>query len=154
MKIQGQLMYFRRKESEMSKKFEVTLAHLSDADVARLAGEKIIARTETDPESERSQWGNFIVARSNFPVKLFDAKKNPITEDTRLAIGNGTVVNAVVAPFSWDNSFGSGVSVRCTALQILTLVEYDPDSFQLEEEEGFESPTVPGLEELDDEIPL
>lgn len=63
----------------------------------------------------------------NRTIAVFDAEGNAIT--SMLSIGNGSKVRASFEPYYWYTpSLGAGVRLGFRGLQIIDLIEYNPDS--------------------------
>lgn len=160
MKIKATLNYFRRDRSDYSGKYEVNLCNLSPAVVKALEKEHGVTQLRTEDEDHKNHsWGTFTVARSDYPVRVLDSKKRPISEDVLL--GNGTVVYASVNPYPWTYKSKKGVSLGCAGIQVIEFVEYSTDSAidaAFDEEEGYEieepdseESMLKGPDDLDDQ---
>lgn len=71
---------------------------------------------------------------------LFDAKKQPLAEGSKIGSGTKMRVAYQMIPFYTPASDSAGISLRLQACQIIDLVEYgtgDADSYGFGEEEGF-----------------
>lgn len=176
MKIRATLQWFRPTRSDYTGKYEATLTNLSQQAVKALKAEGVNVRNgKSKEEKNKEDWGYFVVPRSQYPIKVVDSKKNELSLKAQEKIGNGTIVNAIVNPYS-HNFGGGGVSIGCTALQIVELIEYDPSQAAVEQfededdgyvydENDFEEDNDDVVEddleeveedndELDDEIPF
>lgn len=86
---------------------------------------------------------------------LFDAKLNPIPEDSD-PIGGGSVirVNAEVYPW-YTASLGFGISLRCRGVQVIELKTYggskDATAFGFSAEDGFAAAASSGSDAFKDE---
>ena len=91
--------------------------------------------------------GNFITAKMkvkrkdgmlNDPPKVVDSKLNPITD---VLVGNGSKVNVSYRPFEWTFGAKSGWSAGLTSVQVLELVEYNPNGSMSEfaVEDGYDN---------------
>ena len=64
------------------------------------------------------------------PMKVTDSQRNPFPTDKR--VGNGSKVNASYFPKPYDQ-FGGGVKGYLQGVQVLDLVEYNTDDFDVVE---------------------
>ena len=64
------------------------------------------------------------------PMKVTDSQRNPFPTDKR--VGNGSKVNASYFPKPYDQ-FGGGVKGYLQCVQVLDLVEYNTDDFDVVE---------------------
>ena len=77
--------------------------------------------------------GDYITAKTkvrrkdgmlNDPPRVVDSKLNPIVN---VLIGNGSMVNVSYRAFDWTFGAKSGVSAGLNSVQVLDLIEYNPN---------------------------
>jgi hypothetical protein len=114
-------------QNEMSGKYQVDLANLSDIAVEQLAKDGLEAREATKEGDER---GIFITCKSNYPIPAYYDNGEIVPPETR--IGNGTKAVVSVTPFSWEFKGKKGVSATINRLTITELVEYGSEDADIE----------------------
>ena len=121
IKIKAKLFWAQLNETnEMSGKYQVDLAQLSEDAVKELASLGIKANKREDDTYER---GSYITCKSTFPIKATDSAGLPIPTDVRL--GNGSDAIAVVDAFDWKFKGKSGKSPSLTTLVVTDIVHYE-----------------------------
>ena len=80
----------------------------------------------------------------NQPPKVVDSQLNPITNTL---VGNGSKIKVSYRPFEWNFGGRSGVSAGLNSVQVLELVEYNPDGVGSEfmVEEGYVDDNASGI---------
>lgn len=104
---------YHTKVSDMSQKYELTLANLSDAAVTNLKGMGIPVRFRED----KPEQGNFVVCKSTMPLEIYDQFGAKITE----VIGNGSKGIATVSPWTWTFKNKEGISASLKKLVVTEL---------------------------------
>ena len=108
------------KENDMSNKFQVDLANLSGAAVAKLSELGVNINNKTgDPRN------NYVTTKSMYPIKATD--KDGLALDQGTIVGNGSKGVAAVRVVSGDNQFGHQVFVECMKLQVNELISYESE---------------------------
>ena len=116
-----------------------------DADQATEWNDKFIGKVKPNDPMKPTVWtaslNRKVLTKSgegSGRVRVVNADKQPLTDKQLLKIGNGTLANVILFQGPYDNEFGKGVFNSLTAIQILTLVEFeggmDPMDFDLEGE--------------------
>lgn len=85
---------------------------------------------------------------------VFDAKKKPLADDTR--IGSGSIIRVAfnIIEFYAAANKNAGLSLRLKAAQIIDLVEYggnNAESYGFGEEDGFEADDADDANDFDDD---
>lgn len=93
---------FTSKVADLSSKYEVTLANLSEAAVTNLTGMGVEVRFRED----KPEQGNFIVCKSTLPIEVVDSAGVPITA----MVGNGSKAVAKVGAYEWTFKNKKGIS--------------------------------------------
>ena len=128
VKVKATIMWcFHNKPNEMSNKFQVDLCNLSDNAVKALESLGLEVRKRED----KPEKGFYITCKSTVPMKVFDASGNDLST---VAIGNGSTATAVVGAYEWSWKNKKGVSPSMTKLVIDSLVAYEADAEEAEEE--------------------
>ena len=121
IKIKAKLFWAQLNETnEMSGKYQVDLAQLSDAAVKELTALGINVNKREDDEYER---GHYITCKSTYPIKATNNDGVPIATDVR--VGNGSDAIAVVDSYEWKFKGKSGKSPSLTTLVVTDLVAYE-----------------------------
>lgn len=121
IKIKAKLFWAQLNEpNEMSGKYQVDLAQLSDAAVKELTALGINVNKREDDEYER---GHYITCKSTYPIKATNSDGLPIATDIR--VGNGSDAIAVVDAYEWKFKGKSGKSPSLTTLVVTDLVAYE-----------------------------
>lgn len=107
------------KVADMSQKYELTLANLSDTAVTNLKGMGIPVRFRED----KPEQGQFTVCKSSMPIEVVDQYGAKI--DGR--IGNGSKAIATVSPYSWTFKNKEGTSASLKKLVVTDLVSVGGD---------------------------
>lgn len=95
---------------------------------------------------EDKQGATFFIAKRNTknkqgeavqPPAVVDAKKNPFTQE----IGNGSVCNIAVTPFTWTKGKNTGVLLYLNAVQVVNHVAASQgvDAFDVVDTDGAET---------------
>ncbi len=111
---------FLNKKSDMSDKFQVELANLSDRAVEAL--ESIGITPKRNPE--KPEKGFYITCYSQNPIRAYDNDGVPVPTD--VSVGNGSEAVAVVTPYAWEKKGKKGVSPTLRRLVVTKLIEYSP----------------------------
>jgi len=120
IKLKAKLFWAQLNEpNEMSGKYQVDLANLSDAAVKELTALGINVNERADDEFGR---GKYITCKSTYPIKATDDNGLPIATDIR--IGNGSEAIAVVDAYDWKFKGKSGKSPSLTTLVVTDLIAY------------------------------
>lgn len=128
VKVKATIMWcFHNKPNEMSNKFQVDLCNLSDNAVKALESLGLEVRKRED----KPEKGFYITCKSTVPMKVFDAGGNDLST---VAIGNGSTATAVVGSYEWSWKNKKGVSPSMTKLVVDSLVAYEADAEEAEEE--------------------
>lgn len=104
------------KVSDLSNKYEITLANLSDAAVTNLKGMGIEVRFRED----KPEQGNFITCKSVLPIELLDTSGNKLD----VVLGNGSKGIATISPYEWTWKNMSGVSPSLKKLVVTEVVRF------------------------------
>lgn len=110
------LWAYTNKVSEMSNKYEITLANLSDAAVTNLKGMGIEVRFRED----KPEQGNFITCKSVLPIELLDTSGNKLD----VVLGNGSKGIATISPYEWTWKNKSGISPSLKKLIVTEVVRF------------------------------
>lgn len=116
VKIKADVMWaYLDKQNDMSGKYQVDLANLSDAAVNALEdmGLKV---------NQREGKGFFITCKSTQPIKAFDKSGDTIEG---VSIGNGSKAIALVSYYDWSYGAKKGKSPSLKKLVIDELVTYE-----------------------------
>ena len=128
VKVKATVMWcFHNKPNDMSNKFQVDLCNLSDNAVKALESIGLEVRKRED----KPEKGFYITCKSTVPMKVFDANGGDLST---VAIGNGSTATAVVGAYSWKWKNKEGVSPSMTKLVVDSLVAYEADAEEAEEE--------------------
>lgn len=112
------------KMNDMSGKYQVNLGNLSAEAVKALEKAGLSVGNKED-------MGNFIVCKSNKPMRAFDVDNQEISEN----IGNGSKAKAVVRPYDWAYKNKKGKSPSLVKLVITDLVPYGASDSDIEDDE-------------------
>lgn len=116
VKIKADVMWaYMDKPNDMSGKYQVDLANLSDPAVKALEDMGITVR-------QKEGKGFFITCKSTQPIKAFD-KSGDVIEG--VAIGNGSKAIALVGYYDWSYGAKKGKSPSLKKLVIDELVAYE-----------------------------
>lgn len=119
VKIKADVMWaYMDKPNEMSGRYQVDLANLSDAAVSALEDMNITVR-------QKEGKGFFITCKSTQPIKAFDKSGDQIEG---VSIGNGSKAIALVGAYDWSYSGKKGTSPSLKKLVIDELVTYEDSS--------------------------
>lgn len=107
------------KINKFSNKYQVKLVNLSEPQVAKLKehGVNVNADAEKKPDE-----GNFIICKSQYPIRAFDGQGEEIPEDIKVANGSRARVTLECYPWRMDPSKSSASIKR---LVITDLIEYN-----------------------------
>lgn len=147
--------------NQMSDKYQVNIGGLTDEHIKALKEMGVDASQIKEPQKfddPKKQeiadaQGKFIVARSEFPVKVVNGKKKDIDETVIKTIGNGSVANVQLNSYDWTFKGKQGTSAGLQQVMLLKHVKYEgfADEFDQEEDEleadGFDEDTLDELEE-------
>ena len=116
VKIKADVMWaYMDKPNDMSGKYQVDLANLSDPAVKALEDMGITVR-------QKEGKGFFITCKSTQPIKAFD-KAGDVIEG--VSIGNGSKAIALVGYYDWSYGAKTGKSPCLKKLVIDELVSYE-----------------------------
>jgi hypothetical protein len=116
VKIKADVMWaYMDKPNDMSGKYQVDLANLSDPAVKALEDMGITVR-------QKEGKGFFITCKSTQPIKAFD-KAGDVIEG--VSIGNGSKAIALVGYYDWSYGAKTGKSPSLKKLVIDELVSYE-----------------------------
>lgn len=108
---------FLNKVNEMSGKYQVDLAQLSDAAVEALTMMGLDVRNKGDDR------GNFITAKSQYPIEVSFAKHIDSIDPSM--IGNDTKATVALSAYSWKYMGKQGVSPSIKKLLITEVAIHD-----------------------------
>lgn len=103
------------KQNDLSGKYQVDLAHLSDAAGAAL--EEMGIELKFDDERQ-----NYITCKSTRPIYAEGVDGESLRG---IDVGNGSKATAVITPYSWTFKGKKGVSPSIAQLIITALEEYE-----------------------------
>tara|TARA_R100000808_G_scaffold2522_1_gene9910 strand:+ start:2481 stop:2912 length:432 start_codon:yes stop_codon:yes gene_type:complete len=107
-----------RNVDKMSQKYQINLTQLDKETVKKLKEIGINVRNNSKDEDDKE----FIVPRNGmYPPDVVDNDGNPIPPEQR--IGNGSKVRALLTPYAYDNSTGSGVACGINSIRVMELVD-------------------------------
>jgi hypothetical protein len=119
VKIKAEVQWcFHNKQNDMSGKYQVDLCNLSEGAVKALEGLGLEVRSRED----KPEKGFYITAKSNIPIKVFDAEGNDLAN---VAVGNGSKAVALVTSYSWKWKNKEGTSASLKKMVIEELQAYD-----------------------------
>lgn len=131
-------------KNSMSDKFQVNIGNLTDEHVKVLVDDlgvdpKQIKEPKTGLDDEKKQeaadaQGRYIVARSEYPVKVVNGKQAPLEESIIKSIGNGSVANVQVNSYDWTFKKESGVSAGLQQVMLLKREEFIGFKSEFEDE--------------------
>jgi len=113
----------------------------------------VVLQDNLEVKNVGDERGDFITAKMkvkrkdgslNQPPKVVDSQLNPITNTL---VGNGSKIKVSYRPFEWNFGGRSGVSAGLNSVQVLELVEYNPDGVGSEfmVEEGYVDDNASGI---------
>lgn len=118
VKIKADVMWANlEKPNEMSGKYQVDLANLSDAAVSALEDMGLSVRS-------KESHGYFITCKSNNPIKAFSKDGEQINGTI---VGNGSTAIAVIGTYDWKFKNKEGRSASLRRLVIDKLEVYGDD---------------------------
>lgn len=108
--------------NQMSGKYSVQLANLSDAAVSKLEELGVVAKFKDDAYGR----GQFIECKSGYPID--NSKYETVLDDAGLPmdadkVGPGSKVEAVIKTFDWTMGARSGTSARIVKLVVRELAK-------------------------------
>lgn len=107
-----------RTVDKMSSKYQINLTQLDDDTVTKLTDIGINVRSNSKDAEDK----NFIVPRNGlYPPEIVDNEGNPIPPETRIT--NGSKVRALLTPYEYDNSMGSGVACGVNSIRVVEMSE-------------------------------
>ena len=117
------------KVNELSNKYQFDLCKLSEAACEALSNLGIEIKTkDTKPEK-----GAFITLKSaNFPFTVVDTDGVGVDPETR--VGNGTRAKMRISAYNWKFKNKTGISPQTNRVIITSLIEYNPEGGDLDEE--------------------
>jgi len=127
---------FLTKPNDLSKKYQVDLSQLSEADVAKVESLGITLRKEgkADPAFDR---GVYVTAKSSYPINAveWNSDRTKFTEDELTSLGNGTTARVKLSYYDWTNpTGGTGRSVSILGMVVKDYVEYEASGDAFEDE--------------------
>ncbi len=118
--------------------YTINICQLDEENIAIVETDQLTVKNVGDDSR------NFITAKMkvkrkdgmvNDPPKVVDAKLNPMKD---VLVGNGSKVNVSYRPFEWTFGNKSGFSAGLNSVQVLELVEYNPNgNSEFAVEEGY-----------------
>ena len=119
--------------NDMSGKYQVDLGNLNDTAIKTLKGLGITPRDGSPKKDTDPDKGDFVTAKSNYPIKVvFKQGISPVEANV---IGNGTVAKVKVNAFNWKFKNKEGTSLGAQKLQVIKLSEY-----VIDKDDDFEDP--------------
>ena len=111
------------KINDMSGKYQFNLANLSDAAVQKIqsVGGKV---TNKAGDEAKAEMGNYIVAKSKYPIKVVDRQGEDMTG---VPVGNGSKCRVACKLVETTNKFGTFVLVQPMKVIIDELNIYEAD---------------------------
>tara|TARA_R110000824_G_scaffold1912_1_gene9367 strand:+ start:5813 stop:6232 length:420 start_codon:yes stop_codon:yes gene_type:complete len=85
---------------------------------------KLGLKLKQDPEKNNGM--PYVQLRSNYKPDLFNGDGEPYDGPTMISNGSTGVVKITQRPY--DNQYGKGLSTFFTAVKLLDVIEYTPDS--------------------------
>lgn len=128
--------------NELSGKYQVDIALTDNKLINEL---KELGLNVKESNDER---GNYITAKSNFPIKVVDSAVNAIP-DTVL-IGNGSKIIASIKAYPYNFKGREGVGAGLQGLQVVELVEYGNSDSDFMPTDGFRVTNTAGAVSDDD----
>ena len=134
-----------RQDDDSPPKFQTDCCQLTDEHVEALGDAGVEVRDGNLLKTPQPEKGFFITAKSGLRPRVVAPMKAAYDPENIPLVGNGTLANVFVRPFDWKYKQRSGTSAGLQAVQILKLVEYDTDPFEIEEKyAGNAQPAVTG----------
>lgn len=115
------------------------------ANLAKTA--KVPYTSESDPSTGQDTGMVVVKFKSGYKPGLFDAKRQPITDED-IRVGSGSIIRVAFTKNFYEG-FGGGMNLYLQQVQIINLVEYNANgepAAGFEEEEGFEADQPPPRE--------
>lgn len=119
---------FLYERNNMSQKYQVDIANLSDAQVSKLEDLGLSVRNKGDDRD------NFLTAKSkNFEIRAYDKNGDELKGVT---IGNGSKATILFDTYQWKSPTGQqGTSLSIKKLVVTDVVEYASDDAETAEVE-------------------
>ena len=128
VKFRAEIMWScHNKVKEMSGKYQMELTNLSQNAVDAIKSLGLEVRKRDD----KPEKGFFITAKSNNPIKVFDAKGEDLSN---VAIGNGSKAVVVLSSYDWAWKNKKGRSASLKKVVVEELQSYDGG--EAEDEDG------------------
>lgn len=131
--------------NKMSDKFQVNIGNLTKAHIKILVKElgvdpDQIKEPKSDCDSEEKQeaadeQGTYIVARSEYPIKVVNGKQEELDEEYIRTIGNGSIANIQLNSYDWTFKKKQGVSAGLQQVMLLKKEDYSAFSSEFEDED-------------------
>jgi hypothetical protein len=119
VKFRAEIMWScHNKVNEMSGKYQMELTNLSQNAVDAIKSLGLEVRKRDD----KPEKGFFITAKSNNPIKVFDAKGEDLSN---VAIGNGSKAVVVLSSYDWSWKNKKGRSASLKKVVVEELQSYD-----------------------------
>ena len=122
-----------RQDDDSPPKFQADCCKLTDEQAEELSAAGIEVRDGNLLKTPQPEKGFFITAKSGLRPRVVDAMKVAYDPDDIPLIGNGTLADVFVRPYDWKYKARSGTSAGLQAVQILELVDYNTDPFEVKE---------------------
>lgn len=137
--------------NKLSQKFQMDLSIDEEtAKALEAKGVEIKTNDRDDEGKPENHRGKYVTLKSEYPPKLFDAKKNEITKKT--LVGNGSVINVATHVYDWKFGRDTGTSLGLDAIQLVELVEYKDSMGDLfDETDGYEESEASSEEDVCDD---
>jgi len=109
---------FLYERNQLSNKFQVDLANLTDDQIAKIEESGVSIRNKQD---ERNA---FVTCKSSkYEIKPYDKNGDVIPAETK--VGNGSRANLMVKPYGWKSPTGQkGISLGIVKMVVTDLQEY------------------------------
>ena len=117
----------------MSNRYQIDICQLDKTAVKKLEKEGVKVR-KGEGEKNKNK-GDFIVAKTKHLPNVTDAAKN--AWPSSIKVGNGSKIKCSVSPYTWNNEYGTGISVALNSVMVIDFKEAKMDgSGDLDAEEG------------------
>ncbi len=126
-----------REEQGSRPTFQTDCCGLEKDQIKALTEAGIEVRDGNALKTPQPEKGHFVTARSGLRPKVVDADKRVYGPEEIPEVGNGTLANVYIKPYSWNYSGRSGISGGLRAVQILELKEFGGDSDVFDKEPEF-----------------
>ena len=135
------------KPNNLSHRYQIDICQLDKTSVKKLEEKGVEVKKGTGDKKNK---GAFVVAKTEYQPNVTDAAKN--AWPSSLKVGNGSKIKCSVSPYTWNNEYGTGISVALNSVMVVDFKEADMNgSGDLDAEEG--GFVLSDLDE-DDDIPF